>query len=396
MWRARARYAVALTVAALAGCGSVPEIGLPGPPLPPEQAIQVAPVHGARGVRSSEPLVVSVADGRLERVRVVRAGDVRRQPLAGRLSADGLRWRPVDDAVLEVASKYRVDAVAVDRHGRRIARHTSFTTVVPEHRFIGFFRPEHGAVVGAGMIVSFDFDRPIADRAAVERAIKVTSRPRVKVVGHWFGDRRLDFRPRTYWEPGSEVAVRIRLRGVKAAPGAYGIQHKTTRFTVARRQVSIVDAAAYTMTVYRDHRVLATLPVTAGAPGTPTYNGRMVVMARHAMTRMDGSTVGFGGEYDIPDVPHALRLTTSGTFLHGNYWAPRATFGAVNTSHGCIGLHDVQGGAASTPARWFFDNSLVGDVVQVVNSTDRTVAPHNGLGGWNLSWAQWREGSALS
>ncbi|MGW2992727.1 hypothetical protein ACWDA9_13555, partial [Streptomyces sp. NPDC001193] len=31
------------------------------------------------------------------------------------------------------------------------------------------------------------------------------------------------------------------------------------------------------------------------------------------VTRMNGQTVGFGGEYDIPDVPHAMRLTTSGT-----------------------------------------------------------------------------------
>jgi len=37
---------------------------------------------------------------------------------------------------------------------------------------------------------------------------------------------------------------------------------------------------------------------------------------------MNGRTVGFGGEYDIPDVPHAMRLTTSGTFVHGNYWSP--------------------------------------------------------------------------
>ena len=40
---------------------------------------------------------------------------------------------------------------------------------------------------------------------------------------------------------------------------------------------------------------------------------------------MDGATVGFTdddgeGEYDIPDVPHAMRLSTSGTFIHGNYW----------------------------------------------------------------------------
>ncbi|MGP3925613.1 Ig-like domain-containing protein [Streptomyces sp. 8N616] len=393
--RARAGYALVVAlVAAAAGC-RVSGIGLPGPPLPPEQAIRVTPANGAKGVRSWAPVEVSVTDGRLERVRVVRVGGVRGRPLAGRISLNGLRWRPSGDAGLELAGKYSVDAVAVDGHGRRIARHTSFTTFVPEHRFMSFFRPEHGSVVGTGMIVSFDFDRPIADRAAVERGIRITARPPVKVAGHWFGNRRLDFRPRTYWRAGTEVSVRLRLRGVKAAPGAYGIQHKTVRFTIGRSQVSTVDAAAYTMTVRRDGRELATLPITAGAPHTPTYSGKMVVMARHDVTRMDGATVGFGGEYDIPDVPHAMRLTTSGTFLHGNYWTPRGTFGAANVSHGCIGLHDVQGGRALTPARWFYDSSIVGDVVEVVHSADRTVAPYNGLGGWNLSWDQWRAGSAL-
>ena len=103
----------------------------------------------------------------------------------------------------------------------------------------------------------------------------------------------------------------------------------------------------------------------------------------------------FFGEYDIPDVPHALRLTTSGTFLHGNYWASPDTFGSTNTSHGCVGLRDDKGGGSDTPAGWFFDRTLVGDVVEVVNSQDKTVAPNNGLGGWNMDWAHWVAGSAL-
>jgi hypothetical protein len=38
---------------------------------------------------------------------------------------------------------------------------------------------------------------------------------------------------------------------------------------------------------------------------------------------------------------------------------------------------------------------MLGDVVIVENSGERTVDPANGLNGWNLSWAQWRAGSAL-
>ena len=156
-----------------------------------------------------------------------------------------------------------------------------------------------------------------------------------------------------------------------------------------------MDAAAHTMTVVRGGRVLRVLPVSAGSPAHTTYNGIMVISEKYRKTRMNGRTVGFGGEYDIPDVPHAMRLTRSGTFVHGNYWSPPGIFGTRNVSHGCVGLQDRKGGGADTPAGWFYDQSLVGDAVRVVHSRDRTVDPDNGMGGWNLSWARWRAGSAL-
>ncbi|MEV7417938.1 Ig-like domain-containing protein [Streptomyces sp. NPDC089919] len=387
--------------AVLAGCsgagGGGVEVALPGKPRAPQEAIRVTPADGAKAVPAEGPLTVSVPEGRLERVVVTKVEDAQQEPVPGTIAADGLSWSP-DPAAgkLALAAKYTVDAVALDGHDRRQARHTSFTTYVPEERFIGYFRPEHRSTVGVGMIVSFAFNKAVVNRADVERAITVTADPPVEVTGHWFGGERLDFRPRSYWKPGTEVTVRMSLRDVQGSPGSYGIQDKTIRFTIGRSQVSTVDAAAHTMVVRRDGKVLSTVPVSAGAPKTTTYNGKMVVMELFDVTRMNGQTVGFGGEYDIPDVPHAMRLTTSGTFLHGNYWASPETFGSVNTSHGCVGLRDDKGGGSDTPAGWFFDRTLVGDVIEVVNSEDKTVAPDNGLGGWNLSWADWAAGSSLT
>ncbi|MFJ6936573.1 Ig-like domain-containing protein [Streptomyces sp. NPDC101132] len=389
-------------VAVLAGCsgstgaGGV-EVELPGKALAPHEAIRVTPADGAKGVPADGPLTVTVPEGRLERVVVTKVEDAQEEPVRGSIAADGLSWSPDPSAGrLALAAKYTVDAVALDGHNRRQARHTSFTTYVPEERFIGYFKPENRSTVGTGMIVSFNFNRSIENRAEVERAITVTSEPPVEVTGHWFGDDRLDFRPREYWKPGTQVSVEMALRDVEGAPGSYGIQNKTVRFTVGRSQISTVDAAEHTMVVRRGGEVLSTVPISAGAPKTTTYNGKMVVMEMFDVTRMNGQTVGFGGEYDIPDVPHAMRLTTSGTFLHGNYWASPDTFGSLNTSHGCVGLRDDKGGGSDTPAGWFFDRTLIGDVVEVVNSKDKTVAPDNGLGGWNLSWADWVAGSALT
>ncbi|MGW2413457.1 Ig-like domain-containing protein [Streptomyces tubercidicus] len=379
--------------AALVGCGD-PEVFVGGKPRSPEATITVVPHNGARGVRADGRFEVRVPAGRLERVTVSRTGAAGRRPVAGRITPDGMTWRPAPGR-LQLGARYTVDAVALDGAGHRFARHSTFTTAAPVHRLVGHFSPQGDATVGTGLIFSMVFNRPVADRAAVERAVRVSARPGVPVAAHWFGRRRLDFRPRERWRPGTEITVQLRLRGVKAAPGAYGTQRRTVRYRVGRDQVSFIDAARHTMTVRRDGRVVAVLPVTAGDDENPTYNGRMVILERHSRTRMDGDTVGFGGEYDIPDVPHAMRLTRSGTFLHGNYWAPPEVFGGVNTSHGCVGLKDIRGGGPNTPAGWFFAQSIVGDTVVVHNSPERVVAPDNGLGGWNMPWELWRSGSAL-
>ncbi|MGW2651324.1 hypothetical protein ACWC2T_42210 [Streptomyces sp. NPDC001393] len=43
----------------------------------------------------------------------------------------------------------------------------------------------------------------------------------------------------------------------------------------------------------------------------------------------------------------------------------------------------------------FYERSMLGDVVIVKISGERTVDPANGLNGWNLSWAGWKAGSAV-
>ncbi|MDX3248436.1 L,D-transpeptidase [Streptomyces sp. ME18-1-4] len=370
-----------------------------GKPPAPEDVIRVTPADGAKGVRPGEGLRVRVPDGRLESVKVVRSQDAQEAEVPGKVAADGLSWRPDEDR-LGLAARYTVDVVAVDGDGNRSARHSTFTTYVPGARFIGYVTPDNRAVVGTGMIVSLEFNREIENRAAVERAVRVTAEPAVEIRPHWFGATRLDFRPERYWAPGTRVTVALGLRDVEGAPGVYGLQRKSFSFTVGRSQVSLVDAAEHTMQVRRDGELLTTVPITAGAPKNTTYNGKMVVTEMLELTRMNGATVGFKkadgkGEYDIPDVPHAMRLTNSGTFLHGNYWAEEDVFGNANVSHGCVGLRDIKGGSSDTPAGWFFDRSLVGDVIEVVHSKDKQVAPDNGLGGWNLSWKEWIAGSAV-
>jgi lipoprotein-anchoring transpeptidase ErfK/SrfK len=364
---------------------------VPGAPEASSAVVTVTPQNGTTGVDMTASVTVTVAQGVLESVTLT--GPVGKK-MSGRLSADRTTW--ISSGTLASSAIYKVSAVAKDDHGATGMTAAGFATGKPAKTFAVDYKPDHGTTVGVGMPVSLTFDNPVTDRAAVQKAIKVTAIPPVEIVGHWFGDSRLDFRPQEYWKPGTEVTLAIALKDVEGAAGRFGTQNQTATFTIGRSQTSVADLAAKQLTVTRDGQVTATFPVSGGSPQHTTWAGKMVISERLLQTRMDSRTVNLGGEYDIPDVPHAQRLTTSGTFIHGNYWRSASTFGSANTSHGCIGLHDARGaGDPATPAAKFYNSSMVGDVVEVRNSGDRTVDPANGLNGWNMDWNAWRAGSAV-
>ncbi|MDO0911628.1 Ig-like domain-containing protein [Streptomyces sp. DT2A-34] len=350
-----------------------------------QAVVTIAPGDGAKSVDTSGALKVTAAKGKLTDVEVK---DAKGNAIDGKISGDGATWTP--STHLAAATAYTVHAVAKDAEGLEAAEEADFTTLTPKNTFLGTFTPEDGSKVGVGMPFSLRFTRGITNPEDVEKAITIKTEPAVEVAGHWFGNDRLDFRPEKYWKAGTKVTVDLNLDGVEGRPGVYGEQDKKVSFTIGRNQVSVVDVKTKKMKVTQDGKVIKTIPVTTGKPGYDTWNGQMVMTEKFVETRMNGDTVGYDGEYDIADVPHATRLTDSGTFIHGNYWGGGA-FGNYNASHGCIGLRDVKGAYdGSTPAAWFFNHSMIGDVVVVKNSNDATVAPDNGLNGWNMPWEKWK------
>ena len=354
--------------------------------------IVISAKNGSTGA-SINQTGVKVSDGTLTGVKMTVAGSG--QAVPGSMDSNGGSWKPSEQ--LERGTKYEISATAKDSDGKAAAAKSVFTTVSKANSFIGTYTPDDGTTVGVGMPVSFSFDKAISDKKAVQSHITVSSSSGQQVVGHWFGTQRLDFRPQEYWKAGSKVTMKIDLDGVPGANGVSGVQEKTVSFTVGRSQVSTVDADTQTMKVVRDGQTVKSVPISTGSPEFTTYNGQMVISEKYKKIRMDSRTVALANAYDIPDVPDAMRLTQSGTFIHGNYWYNKGNppFGREGTSHGCVGLQDVKGGQGDTPAKWFYDNSLVGDVVIVKNSPDKTVAPDNGLNGWNLPWSEWVAGSAV-
>ncbi|WP_367321135.1 Ig-like domain-containing protein [Streptomyces sp. HUAS ZL42] len=361
-----------------------------------EAQISITPKDGSTNASINNSATVTVSKGTLTEVTMTTAEGAK---VEGELSADKTSWKPTTQ--LERSTTYKVAASAKDSDGREAHENASFTTVSPANSFIGNFTPENGSTVGVGMPVSINFNKAITNKAAVQKGITVTTSSGQEVVCHWFSTVRMDCRPEDYWKENSTVTLKLALDGVEGANGVYGVQQKTVTFRIGRNQVSYVDAKTKQMKVTHNGAVIKTIPISAGSPENKTYEGVMVMSEKFKETRMNGATVGFTdddgkGEYDIKDVPHAIRLTNSGTFVHGNYWGAKSIFGSVNTSHGCVGLSDTKGANdTGTAGYWFYTNSIVGDVVVVSNTGDKTVAPDNGLNGWNLSWADWKAGSAV-
>ncbi|KAB1147800.1 L,D-transpeptidase family protein [Streptomyces luteolifulvus] len=361
-----------------------------------EAQIKITPKDGSDNASINNSAAVTVSKGTLTEVTMTTAEGT---AVEGQISADKKSWKP--SAQLERSTTYKLKATAKDSAGRAAHENASFTTVSPANSFIGNFSPEDGSTVGVGYPVSINFDKAITNKAAVQKGITVTSSGGQEVVCHWFNANRMDCRPEEYWQENSTVTLKLALDGVEGASGVFGVQQKTVTFKIGRNQVSYVDAQSKQMKVTRNGKTIKTIPISAGSPDNKTYEGQMVMSEKFKETRMNGATVGFTdddgkGEYDIKDVPHAIRLTNSGTFVHGNYWGAKSIFGSVNTSHGCVGLSDTKGANdKGTAGYWFYTNSILGDVVVVQNTGDKTVAPDNGLNGWNMDWAQWKAGSAV-
>ncbi|WP_250400889.1 L,D-transpeptidase [Streptomyces cellostaticus] len=239
-----------------------------------------------------------------------------------------------------------------------------------------------GDTVGVGMPISVTFARPVpaAERKAVESWLRVETSSGTTGAWSWVRDRnlrdgqRVDFRPRTtYWKPGTRITLH---RG----------SHGVSRFTIGRSLVATVDTKTDMMTVDTGGR-RSRIPITAGRPGLDTWRGTMVVMDKEPKVFMDSRTVGMGPNDTYHDYYYwALHLTASGTYVHQNPHADTAA-GHGNVTHGCVGL-------ATSTAKGFYDQVLVGDVIKVTGSNKDTVAPGNGYGDWNLTWKQWLDHSA--
>ncbi|MDL5201115.1 Ig-like domain-containing protein [Streptomyces sp. ALI-76-A] len=394
----RTRTVVGCTLLVIALAGGVTACGGDEHPLsaePYDAADQIAfrgPVGDGGKADPDKPLEVTAEDDD-GRITDVTARDATGRHLAGELSADGTRWHSTSP--LAADARYTVRVSTEDEDGAPGRKVLTFDTGRPvtKKRLDVTFGPKAGEY-GVGQPITARLSRPVKDkaqRAVVERALKVDSTPAVEGAWHWVDDKELHYRPKEYWPAHATVRARSNLEGIKVSDRLWGGRAKPLKLTTGDRVIAVTDASSHSMTVYKNDEVIKEIPVTTGKPGFETRNGVKVVLGKEYFVRMRGTSIGIAEgsaeSYDLP-VYYATRVTWSGEYVHAAPWSVGSQ-GSANVSHGCTGM-------STGNAEWFFDNVREGDVVKVVNSDGHTMETFgNGFGDWNLDWPEWRGGSAL-
>jgi lipoprotein-anchoring transpeptidase ErfK/SrfK len=385
---------IAASLALLAGCqGSSSDDSGEGAAKPPAPAAQVtlSLADGAADVPPTTPLELTVTGGELGDVTVTDDSGAEVTGSVAPAADDPAKvvWTP--ETPLAYGTTFTVSATAANADDETTATST-FTTVTPATLSTPGIGPLDGTTVGVGMPIRVFFDQPVADKAAVESHLRVTSSTPTDGVWNWVRDDEVHFRPSTYWPANSEVTLNAELYGVDFGEGVWGGKNRTVSFSIGAKHVSVADAAAHTLTVHNGDQVVQTYPMSAGSNTNPTHNGAHVVLEKFADITMDSST--FGLAVDAPggyrtDVQYATRISNNGEFVHAAPWSVGSQ-GSANVSHGCINL-------STERAQWFYDFSQPGDVVEVVNSVGGTLTQADGdIYDWAIPWDQWRAGSALS
>jgi lipoprotein-anchoring transpeptidase ErfK/SrfK len=391
-WSAAAFISVAGMVLGLNACGEpapappraqpVIDKGTPyGDLLVPK--LQTSVADGAVGVSVELPVTVSAGAGVLGAVSLVNdQGRV----VKGELSADGVTWRSAEP--LGYNKKYTLSAEALGLAG--MTRSTaSFETHSPQSLTKPYVLPNDGEVVGVGQPIAIRFDADIPDRLAAQRAITVKTTPPVEGAFYWLSDREVRWRPAQYWKSGTSVDVQVKTYGADLGEGLFGQEDVTSRFTIGDEIIATADDATKTMTVRINGAVAKSMPISMGKNKTPTDNGRYIIGDRYSFLVMDSST--YGVPVNSPDgyrteVNWATQMSYSGIYVHSAPWSVGSQ-GRANVSHGCLNVNPEN-------ARWFFDTTRRGDIVEVVNTVGPTLSGTDGLGDWNIPWEQWSVGNA--
>lgn len=251
--------------------------------------------------------------------------------------------------------------------------------------------PLTGTTVGVAMPISIIFTDPVkpSARRQIEEHIQLTTSVPVTGAWHWFGDRRVDFRPKTFWKPGTRVSMIARFDHVGDGHGRYGTHSYTRAFTIGADVRTHVYVNQHKTVVSRNGHVLRTMPSDAGSPQWPSWDGTMAVVEKSRTVRMTSCSVHISCNKNSPNyydlvLPWDVRLTWSGTYIHYSTGDPYP--GHSYGSHGCVHLSNAD-------ARWYYNLVEQGDPVTITGTPRGKAAGDNGYADYDVPWSAWLAGS---
>jgi lipoprotein-anchoring transpeptidase ErfK/SrfK len=343
------------------------------------------PQPGAVDVPPTAPVRIEVADGWFQRVSLANpSGKV----VAGVLNRD--RNAFVVSEPLGYGTTYTWDGSVVGHDGKAAPVAGSFTTVAPNIAVGSQFQLSDGQTVGVAAPIILQFDEPISDKAAVEKALTVTTNPPVEGSWAWLPDEaqgsRAHWRTREYYPPGTKVHVDARVYGVAFGDGNYGAADSTLDFTVGRRQVVTAEATSHRVQVITDGGVLFDFPCSYGEGDLPrnvTRSGTHVVSEKYADFYMSNPAAGYNNIHER----WAVRISNNGEFIHANP-ASAGAQGNTNVTNGCVNL-------SPGDAEQYFHTAIYGDPVEVTGTSIRLSYADGDIWDWAVDWDTWRSMSAL-
>lgn len=249
-----------------------------------------------------------------------------------------------------------------------------------------------GGTVGVAQPISVIFTNPVAQsaRADVEKHLKVTTSEPINGAWHWFSTTRVDFRPENFWPSGTKVAIDAQMTGVKNGNGRVGVHDYQHSFTIGDDVETKISVPGHSMKVTRNGTTVRTMPIDAGSPQWPSWDGTMAVIDKAKEVHMTSCSVGISCTKGAPDyydesLPWDVHLTTSGTYIHYSDGDPYP--GHSYGSHGCVHL-------SMANAKWYFGYVKPGDPVTITGSPRGKAPGDNGYADYNVSWSDWLSASA--
>jgi lipoprotein-anchoring transpeptidase ErfK/SrfK len=349
-----------------------------------DTAVTITPANGTAQVKPDGTIEVKASGTKLRNVTVQGQGAT----VTGAFGDGRKTWRST--RTMTPGTSYTVTAQTDDGKPQTVT--SSFTTLKPSQTLsiVDVTPNVTGEKVGVGMPIFVRFDRPVTDKAAVERALRVTPEKPVEGAWRWVGSDQVVYRTKTYWQPHQTVRFQANLAGVNAGGGVYGAKDAKATLSIGAAQITTGDIGGHHMTVTRDGKKLRTIPFSAGNGQTrefTTTSGVHLLMEKGNPVTMTspGRKEGDPGYYKTV-VNYAVRFSNSGEYVHSAPWS-LGSQGSANVSHGCLNVSPAN-------AKWYYDIMQRGDVIKLTG-TDREVEPDNGWGQWQLSFDKWREGSAL-